>query len=56
MWQTQWPDWVYKQFDVYKLASQLSKKLKMMCKAKLLNDFLILYYNTSNHNKNISSK
>ncbi|CAH1725076.1 protein cereblon-like [Aphis gossypii] len=38
MWQTQWPDWVYKQFDVYKLASQLSKKLKMMYKNVKISD------------------
>lgn len=41
MWQTQWPDWVYKQFDVYELASRLSKKVKMLCKAKCLNNCLI---------------
>jgi len=35
MWQTQWPDWVYKQFDVDRLASQVAKKVKMLCKAEL---------------------
>lgn len=32
MWQTQWPGWVYKQFDVHHLASQLAAKVKMLCK------------------------
>ncbi|CAI6360372.1 unnamed protein product [Macrosiphum euphorbiae] len=27
IWQTQWPDWVYKQFDVYELASHKDVKI-----------------------------
>lgn len=42
MWQTQWPDWVYKQFDVNRLASKVAKKVKMLCKAELC-VYLILY-------------
>ncbi|XP_022162806.1 protein cereblon-like [Myzus persicae] len=38
MWQTQWPDWVYKQFDVYELASRLSKKVKMLYKDVKISD------------------
>ncbi|XP_022161805.1 protein cereblon-like [Myzus persicae] len=29
-WQTQWPPWVYKQFDVHELASCIFKKVKML--------------------------
>lgn len=36
MWQTQWPDWVYKQFDVHELAERVSKKVKMLCKTLFL--------------------
>ncbi|XP_015380483.1 PREDICTED: protein cereblon-like isoform X2 [Diuraphis noxia] len=38
MWQTQWPDWVYKQFDVNELASRLSKKVKMLYKDVKISD------------------
>eukprot|EP00102_Acyrthosiphon_pisum_P026488 XP_016663698.1 PREDICTED: protein cereblon-like isoform X2 [Acyrthosiphon pisum] len=38
MWQTQWPNWVYKQFDVYELASRLSKKVKMLYKNVKISD------------------
>lgn len=35
MWQTQWPDWVYKQFDVNQLALRVTEKVKLLCKAKI---------------------
>jgi len=38
MWQTQWPSWVYKQYDVYELASRLSKKVKMLYKDVKISD------------------
>ncbi|XP_060876667.1 protein cereblon-like [Metopolophium dirhodum] len=38
MWQTQWPDWVYKQFDVNELASRLAKKVKMLYKDIKISD------------------
>lgn len=36
MWQTQWPEWVYKQFDTHLLASRITEKVKLLCKAKFL--------------------
>ncbi|XP_025205986.1 protein cereblon-like [Melanaphis sacchari] len=38
MQQTQWPYWVYKQFDVYELASRLTKKVKMLYKDVNISD------------------
>lgn len=42
MWQTQWPDWVYKQFDPHHLATRITEKVKMLCKIKLI-IYLTLY-------------
>lgn len=43
MYQTQWPDWVYKQFDANHLASQIVTKVKMLCKALLILILNVLY-------------
>ncbi|VVC43279.1 Hypothetical protein CINCED_3A015566 [Cinara cedri] len=43
MWQTQWPNWVYKQFDVHQLASRVAEKVKTLYdKIKLTEDPYLL--------------
>lgn len=49
MWQTQWPDWVYKQYDVHQLVSRITEKLKLLCKAKFL-----IYINGTMSNLNVA--
>lgn len=36
MWQTRWPHWIYKQFDVNLLAERVAKKVNMLCKSRFL--------------------
>ncbi|XP_015377607.1 PREDICTED: protein cereblon-like, partial [Diuraphis noxia] len=41
MFQTLWPSWVYKQFDVYELASNITKKIKILSTDQSVVNYLV---------------